>query len=432
MKQRDVQNGARRAFAVAAIITSLSLQNSHAEDWRQWRGPDRDGKSKETGLLKQWPTGGPKLAWKATGLGKGFSDVAVVKHRIYTMGDKGDASFIVALGPDHKVLWSTKVGKPGSVGWGNFVGPRGTPTVDGEMLYAVGQWGDLVCLNAADGKEVWRKNYDSDFGAERPEWGYSESPLIDGDKVIVFPGGSKGAMVALNKKTGEVIWQSSEITDQTQYASTVAASIGGVPQYVQLSMANVVGISPKDGAVLWKAQRKGKTAVIPTPIVDGDFVYVTSGYSVGCNLFKVTGSDGKYAAEEVYANKVMVNHHGGVVLVEGKIYGYSDGKGLVCQDFKTGDLVWNERSKANKGAVTYADGMLYCREENNGDVLLVAASPSGFSEKGRLKQPERASEKAWAHPSISGGKLYLRDQDLLLCYEIKEASTPAAGRASGQ
>lgn len=405
-------------MALAFVSACLALQSLRADDWPQWRGPNRDGKTKETGLLKQWPDGGPKLAWKAIGLGKGFSDVAVVKDRVYTMGDKDDASFIIALGPDHKVLWSTKVGKPGSVGWGDFVGPRGTPTIDGEMIYAVGQWGDLVCLNA-DGKEVWRKDYDRDFGAKRPEWGYSESPLIDGDKLVVFPGGSKGAMVALNKKTGEVLWQSKDIADPTQYASVISATIGGVPQYVEMSMDNVVGVAPKDGSVLWKAPRKGRTAVIPTPIVQGDFVYVSSGYGVGCNLIKITAEGGKLSAQEVYANKVMVNHHGGVVLVDGKLYGYSDGKGLVCQDFKSGDMVWSEKNKAKKGAVTYGDGMLYCREEDSGDVILVEASPAAFAEKGRLKQPDRAREKAWTHPTISGGGLYVRDQDVLYCYDIK-------------
>jgi outer membrane protein assembly factor BamB len=418
MKRLANISALRAPLALAAMIIGLTGHSSLAADWPQWRGPNRDGKSTETGLLKTWPSGGPKMAWKANGLGRGYSDVVIIKDTIYTLGDKGDSSFLIAIGPDHKVKWSTKVGKPGSVGWGNFEGPRSTATVAGDKLYAVGQWGDLVCLSTAGGKEVWRKSYDDDFGAERPEWGYSESPLIDGDKVIVFPGGKNGAMVALNKNTGEVLWRSTNITDQTQYASTMGATIAGIPQYVQLSMANVVGIS-KDGAVLWQAPRKGNTAVIPTPIVQDDFVYVTSGYTVGCNLFKVTAEGAKLSAQEVYANKVMANHHGGVVLVDGKIYGYSDGKGLVCQDFKTGDLVWSERAKANKGAVTYADGMLYCREENNGDVILVTASPTGFSEKGRLKQPDRSGDKAWSHPTICNGKLYLRDQDLLLCYDIK-------------
>ena len=184
-------------------------------------------------------------------------------------------------------------------------------------------------------------------------------------------------------------------------------------------MGNVVGIAPKDGSVLWKAERKGKTAVSPTPIVQDEYVYVTSGYGVGCNLFKVSKEGATFSAQQVYANKVMANHHGGVVLVDGKVYGYSDGKGLVCQDFKTGEMTWSDREKMKKGAVTYADGMLYCREEDSGDVILVEASPKAFSEKGRFKQPERAKEKAWAHPTISGGKLYLRDQDLLLCYDIK-------------
>ncbi|MFI5378303.1 MAG: PQQ-binding-like beta-propeller repeat protein, partial [Tepidisphaerales bacterium] len=340
--------------------------------------------------------------------------------RLYTMGDVGDASVVMALSAaDGKVAWTTKVGKPGAPGWGGFAGPRCLPTVDGGQVFAVDQWGELICVAAADGKEQWRKNYGRDFGAQRPEWGFSESPLVDGDRVVVTPGGPGGAVVALNRKTGDVIWQSKGFSEGAQYSSIVIAELGGMRQYVQLFMNNLVGISPTDGAVLWKAPRKGATAVITTPIVDGNIVYVTSGYGVGCNAFKITSDAGKFSAEQVYANKEMANHHGGVVQVGENAFGYSDGKGLICQDLKSGKLLWAEKDKVKKGAVSFADGMLYFRQEDDGTVVLVQPAAGGFTEKGRLQQPDRAKEKAWPHPIIANGKLYLRDQDLLLCYDVK-------------
>jgi outer membrane protein assembly factor BamB len=276
----------------------------------------------------------------------------------------------------------------------------------------------MICVTSNDGKIKWKKHFVDDFDGTVPKWGYSESPLVDGNQVVVTPGGPKGAIVALNKQTGDVIWQSKEFTDEAHYSSIVAAEFGGVHQYVQLTSESVVGISPKDGSVLWKAARAGRVAVIPTPIVEGNYVYVTSGYDVGCNLFKVTLKDGKFTVEQVYKNRNMVNHHGGVVKVGDYLYGYSDSKGLVCQNFLTGDIVWGERDRVKKGAVSCADGMLYFREERSGDMVLIEADPKSYSEKGRFAQPDRAKEMAWPHPVLAAGRLYLRDQNTLLCYDL--------------
>jgi len=322
-------------------------------------------------------------------------------------------------GEGGKLVWPATVGMAGARGWGGFGGPRCTPTVDGGQVFAVDQWGTLVCVNAADGAEQWRKEYEKDFGAKRPEWGYSESPLVDKNQVVVTPGGEGGAMVALNRKNGEVIWRSKGFGDGAQYASIVVAQFGGVRQYVQLFMNNLMGVSAKDGAVLWNVERKGSTAVITTPIIEGDMVYVTSGYGIGCNGFKITAQGGKFSAEEVYANKDMANHHGGVVQAGGNVFGYSDGKGLVCQEIRSGKQLWAEKEKVKKGCVSLADGMLYVREEDTGTVVLVAVSAEGFKEQGRLTQPDRAKEKAWPHPTIANGKLYLRDQGMLVCYDVK-------------
>lgn len=392
-----------------------------ASDWPQWRGPNRDGISKETGLLKEWPADGPPLAWKTNGLGQGFSSVSVADGKIFTLGDRPDASYVIALAEkDGKHVWAAKLGRAGAPG--GYVGTRCTPTVDGNLVFSLGQFGDLACMEAERGTEKWRKNLNEDFGGRMMSgWGNSESPLVDGDKLICTPGGSKGTLVALNKNTGEPLWRSAEIRDNAAYSSVIVGEIGGVRQYIQLTDSSVFGVATDTGKLLWRAERKGRTAVIPTPIVRGDHVYVTSGYGVGCNLFKISSAGGKFSAQEVYANKEMANHHGGVVLIGEHLYGHSDGKGWVCQNFKDGEAAWAERPKLGKGALTAADGHLYLRAESGkGTVVLIEASPAGFKEKGRFDQPDRARENSWPHPVITNGKLYLRDQDLLLCYDVKQ------------
>ncbi len=401
-------------------LFALGLGSGAASDWPQWRGPNRDGVSAETGLLKEWPKGGPPLAWKATGLGAGYSSVSVAAGRLFTMGEIAGASSVIALDEKTgKLLWSAKVG--GTGGGDGYPGPRCTPTVDGERVYAMNQFGDLVCVEAATGQEVWRKNLAKDFGGRMMSgWGYSESPLVDGERLVCTPGGSKGTLLALDKKTGAVLWQSKEFTDNAAYSSVIAAKVGGVPQYIQLTDASVAGGGPQNGRLLWRGPRRGATAVIPTPIVHDDHVYVTSGYGVGCNLFKVSMTSPDFKAEQVYANKVMVNHHGGVVRLGDHLYGYSDGKGWTCQEFKTGKAVWQDKEKLGKGSLVCADGHLYLRcQDGPGAVVLIEASPDGWKEKGRFDQPDRSSANSWPHPVIANGKLYLRDQDVLLCYDVK-------------
>jgi outer membrane protein assembly factor BamB len=408
-----------QGVALASLFSTATPALS--ADWPQWRGPNRDGKSAETGLLKEWPAGGPALRWAATGLGAGYSAVAVVGDRIYTAGDRDGSSYVLALNAkDGKPIWSTRMGKAGAPGWGGFAGPRAIPTVAGNLVFAVDQWGEMVCLDASSGQEKWRKNFKSDFGGDRPEWGYSESPLVDGDNVMVTPGGSKGAIVALKKDTGALVWQTKEFTDPAHYSSLVIAEIGGVRQYVQLTPANVVGVAAADGKVLWQAERKGKTAVIPTPVVKDDMVYVTSGYGVGCNLFKIAAAGGKFTATQAYELKPIDNHHGGVIEVGGMIYGHSDKGGWTCQDMKTGEVKWQD-GKFGKGSISYVDGMFVLRQEDKskGTVALIEASPAGFKEHGRFDQPNHSGKNTWPHPVIAGGKLFLRDQDRLFCYDLK-------------
>ena len=404
------------------VITSFSINVLGASgDWPQWRGPNRDGHSPDAGLLKQWPAGGPKLLWKAPGLGSGYTSVSAVGNRLFAMGDKDDASYVIAMNrTDGQPLWTAKVGKAGAPGWGGFAGPRCTPTVNGDLVFAVGQYGEVACVDAASGKEHWRKDYVKDFGGKLPEWGYCGMPLVDGDRVILVPGGQRGNLAALNKNTGELIWQSKEFTDSIHYSSPIVAEIGGVRQYIQLTDASVAGIAAADGRLLWRAARKGSTAVIPTPIYHDGHVYVSSGYGAGCNLFKITAADGKFSAVESYANKTMTNHHGGVVLVGKCLYGFSDNKGWTCQDFETGKTLWQEKGQLGKGSLVYADGMFYLRaEDGKGTVALIEATPEGYREKGRFDQPDRSDKNSWPHPVVAGGRLYLRDQDVLLCYDIE-------------
>jgi len=405
-----------KPLALLLCVSSSHLFAAPA-DWPQWRGPGRDGHSADTGLLKTWPSTGPTLLWKASGLGIGYSSVAVSNGQIFTMGDGEKKSHILALDLDGKELWKAAVGRTG----GNYEGTRGTPTVSEGLVYGLGQFGDLVCVEARTGKEKWRRSLEKDFGGAVGGWNYSESPLVDGDKLVCAPGGKGGAVVALNKATGEEIWRSKDHTDRSEYTSIVAAKIAGAMQYVHLTDRHLVGIDADTGRVLWKTSRRGSTAVIPTPIVHGDHVYVTSGYGVGCNLFKISKSGDKLEVEEVYSRKDMVNHHGGVVKVGDHLYGYSDGKGWVCQDFLTGKTLWREE-KLGKGSIAFADGMLYLREEDGkGKVALIEASPEGWKEHGRFDQPFRSHQNSWAHPVVTDGRLYLRDMDVLLCYAVKKS-----------
>jgi outer membrane protein assembly factor BamB len=275
------------------------------------------------------------------------------------------------------------------------------------------------------GELVWRKSLTDEMGGSEPNWGYTESPLIDGDQVVCTPGGAKGAVAALNKKTGELLWQSSGFQDGAQYSSLSVSGAGGVRQYVQLTDKSVAGVAAKDGKVLWRHNRPGKIT-IPTPICFGDFVYVTSGYGIGCNLLKLTPEGDGMKVKEEYANTNVVNHHGGVVLLDGHIYGHSDSKGWVCQDVKTGEVVWSSRA-LGKGSMTCADGCLICYSEDKGVVTLVPASTKEWKETGRFKIPvetslERKRGKIWTHPVVADGKLYLRDQDLIFCYDLKDQS----------
>ena len=408
---------------ISAILLS-GVGATFAADWPQWRGPDRDEISREKGLLKKWPAAGPRVLWTFNDAGTGYSGIAVVGNRLFTMGADSSTENVYAIDVEtHKKVWSTPIAARFSNGWGD--GPRGTPTVDGDLLYAMGGQGELVCVESVTGKKIWHVNMRKDLGGDMMSgWGYTESPLVDGNHIICTPGGAKGTLAALDKKTGKVAWRSKAFTDKAAYSSVVMATVCGIKQYVQLTGNNVFGIAADDGRLLWSYPHQTRTAAIPTPIVFDDCVFVSSGYGTGCTLVKLTPSGNEIKAEKVYANKNMTNHHGGVVRVGDYLYGYSDGKGWVCQEFKTGNTAW-ESKKLGKGCVTYADGGLYCYAENDGTVVLIDASPQGWNERGRFKLPketqlDRKKGKIWTHPVVANGRLFLRDQDLMFCLDVKE------------
>ena len=414
----------RRIILPLSVIFTMTL-SLHADrfDWPQWRGLDRTGKTTEADLLEKWPESGPEQLWVSRDAGLGYSGPAVVGNRLVTMGLRGEAEQLICLDVETgQELWTVDVGGLYENGWGD--GPRSTPTVDEDRVYALGAKGDLVCVRLADGEMEWRTTL-TDFGGAIPNWGYSESVLIDGDRLLCTPGGDQGAILALDKKTGEKIWQTADFTDPAHYASIIVAEHDGQRQYIQLTEQSVVGIAADSGNVLWQTPWPGRVAVVPTPIFANGHVYVSSGYGVGCDLFRIA-NDG--TVESVYddrAKKVLKNHHGGVILVDDHLYGYSDGVGWVCQELMSGKMVWRDRESLGKGSLCFADGRLYCVDKDGGEVVLITATPDGWEEHGRFKlspQTELRKPKGriWTHPVVANGKLFLRDQELLFCYDVKE------------
>ncbi|QDV51550.1 PQQ-binding-like beta-propeller repeat protein [Gimesia fumaroli] len=434
----------RPLWTVPLTLLLLATVSVQAADWAQWQGPNRNSISPETGLRSTFPADF-KPAWSFKDCGIGYSAPAVVNDDVYLLGadkqENGDyVEFALALDPNGKQLWKTEVTnyKEGIMlsKWGH--GPRSTPSIADGRLFGIGGNGDLFALDQKTGKILWQVNMREAFGSSlsgargKPEntWGYCESPLVDGKHVICTPGGDQGTVVSLEAATGKLVWQSKELTDACSYSSAVIADFGGVKQYVVLSAKQLAGVRASDGKLLWTAEVPvNEIAVIPTPIVSGNLVYTTCDYDAGCGLVEVNKAGDKFTAKVLYKNKTMSNHHGGVVLIDGKIYGWSgktSARGRwVCQDLKTGESVWMEGRAAPAGCVIAADGHIYCFTQDDGELVCIEANSKEFKETGRFTIPERTKQqsllgKVWARPVISNGKLYLRDQDLLFCYDIKE------------
>lgn len=424
------------SFVLAVVVTlgAVLETRSHALEWPGWRGPRRDGVSRETGLAPSWPPGGPPLAWKADGMGKGFSSVAVASGRIYTLGDRDGAQHLLAFDAENGALiWKTRVGPTFADGNG---GPRGTPSVAGNQVFALATSGDLVAADAMTGNELWRRNLATDFGGKMMSgWGWSESPLIDGDRIVVTPGSASAALVALDRMTGKEIWRAAVPalgeagTDGAAYSSIVVTEAAGVRQYVQLLGRGLIGVRASDGHFLWGYNRiANATANIATPVVRANWVFASTGYGAGSALVEITkGDDGTIGAREVYfvsADKFQ-NHHGGMVLLGNHVYG-GDGqnRGLpTCLDLATGKVVWGgniRNAGTGSAAVVAADGQLYFRYQN-GVVLLIEASPEQYRETGTLTIPN-VTQPSWSLPVVADGRLYLREQDTLYVYDVRKPS----------
>ena len=411
---------------LAGALAFSAIAMAPASDWPGWRGPHRDGISNETGLMKTWPEDGPKLLWEAEGFGQGYSSVAIAEGRIFTLGKTKEGEALFAINAeDGQILWQTL--------FGTGKHSNGSPQVDGDLVYAIGLAGDLVCARVDTGEIVWKKNFATDFGGIMMSgWGFSESPLIDGDRLICTPGGPEAMMVALDKKTGGEIWRSPSPADLGKkgkdgagYSSIMISEGAGVKQYVQVTGRGVIGVRAKDGEPLWHYNPVANgTANIPTPLIEGDFVFCSTGYGTGAALLKLSKSgDGVKADEQYFLNgKVFQNHHGGMVLRDGHVYaGHAHNNGFpTCLEMSTGKIVWGGDPRgpgSGSAAVLLAGDDLIFRYED-GVVALIEATAEGYQLKSQFR-PVFQKGKSWAHPVVVDGRLYLREQEKMMCYDLR-------------
>lgn len=414
-------------FVLPVLVSPLTVVG---EDWPTFRGPQRTGVSTETGLLKSWPEGGPKLLWKADGVGRGYSSLAVGNGRIFTLGDglteEDKDEYLIAVDQKSgKFLWKTKTGGPWTNGQSSWQSSRSTPSTDGTMVYVISPHGVLVACDVTNGDEKWRVDLMQEYGGKKGDsWGYSESPTIDGDLLLCTPGGDESTVVALKKSTGELLWKVAQPGNRgAGHSSAVITEIGAVKVYVQVTAAGAMGIRAADGILLWNYPIERTTAVIPTPIVKDDLVFVVAGYKRGAALVRQKpAADNKVEIEEIYGMKPpLANKHGGVVRIGDYVYGDSDDAGVpYCAEMLTGEVKWKARASGkNSAAFSAADGYLYIHFAN-GTMVLAKADPEGYKESGSFTVPETGERPSWAHPVIADGKLLLRENNAILCYDIRE------------
>ncbi|MFN2445816.1 MAG: PQQ-binding-like beta-propeller repeat protein [Vicinamibacterales bacterium] len=394
-------------------LVVAAAQGTASAEWSQWRGPNRDGISAETGLLQQWPAGGPKPLWRGTGVGEGYSSFSHAAGRLYTLGARGDTEYVVALdAATGKKVWETVNGRRFRNDRGD--GPRSTPTVDGQRLYVFGGSGDLSCLDAGTGSKIWSLNVVQKLGGSNPYWGYSESPLVIGDRILVNVGGRRASIVAFAKQDGRILWQNHD--DEAGYSSPVLLRAGSFAQAVFFTGSRVLAVDPQNGRLVWSYNRVSNgTANVATPVVRGSRVFVSSDYGTGAALLDVQAAVGGASATEVYFTRDMRNHHASSVLVGDTLYGFSSSI-LTALTFETGKTAWRNRS-VGKGSVIYGDQRLYLYSED-GVVGLADASPAGYQERGRF-EIAAVGPPTWSHPIIAGGRLIIRDQDHVYAYGIK-------------
>lgn len=412
-----------RALIAILLLSPASLLAADPKQptWPGWRGPDRTGVSSEKGLLSSWPKEGPKLLWTCEGLGEGYSTPSIAAGKLYIMGSKSAEEYVHAVDIHKgKILWSQKIGKVGENTGPPYPGPRATPTIDGDQLYTLGSDGDLVCLRCADGKPIWSRHLGKEFEGNRGTWAYCESPLIDGDALVCTPGGTKAALLKLEKKTGKVIWQMPlEEAHRAGYASIVIAEVGKRRVYVTFMGAGLTGVDAATGKFLFRYKRNVGGVSAMTPIIHDGCVFSSASGNEdagGDALLRLSETKDGVSAKQVYFLSNMKNFHGGVVRLDDQIYG-SGGVGLVCMDFATGNVRWKDRT-IGAGSLMAADGMLYLRN-TRGQMALIEAQPNKYIEKGRFSQEKRSRFPTFSHPVVVGGKLFLRDADYLFCHDVK-------------
>ncbi len=407
------------------IVTILAVglcRHSLAADWPSFRGPNRDGICTETGLLRQWPEEGPTLLWRSEQVGEGFAGMSVHGALLYTMGNHNGVEYVICVDTANqgRPMWGFPIG-PVRHNGGGYAGPRCTPSIYRDRIYALGLVGDLVCLDAMNGQLKWRCSLPAEYAGTVPKWGYSESPLVDGQWVLCTPGGSLATILALYRLNGQKVW-ASPIGDPAGYSSLVKVSIGGTEQYVQFTAAGVVGVRVRGGDLLWRwDQPANETANVNTPLWFGQTIFAAGGQGAGSGVvFPIKHGD-EFIPKPVYFKKELQIDHGGAILWNGYVYACVNPNRLTCFDYKTGEVKWQDES-CGKCSLLFADGMLYARDEL-GSVSLVRATPEGFSLQGRFVPPRRSRKQSWVHPVISGGKLFLREQNTLFCYDVVNQPT---------
>ncbi len=421
-------------LAILLIPALNAAEQASSPSWPVFHGPKGDNISTDTGLLKSWPEGGPKLLWKTETLGNtefpGYSGVTVADGMLFTTGnaktdgqtDKDAHSYVFALdAATGKQLWQYDNGPAWT---GHYPGDRSTPTVDGDRVYALSAMGRLACLEAKTGKEIWAKDVVKDYEVKLPTWAYAESPVVDGDKVVVWPGGKKAAAVAFNKLTGEEIWATPGVDELGNYATMAIFEQDGLRMYGNMTQKGFLIVNAKTGEQLAYHAHPTKHDINATmPFYSDGKILLSSGYATtGTVLLKLTVADGKVALEQLWQEKKLDNQHGGLIVVDGCIYGSSHhykGGIWLCLKWEDGSIAWEERG-VRQGSVSYADGMLYCMSEKDGTVALVKATPEKYEEVSRFVLPEEGAGLYWAHPVICGGKLYLRHSQFLYCYDVAE------------
>lgn len=416
----------RLFLAVAACC--LVVDQASAGDWPQWRGPRRNAQSQEKLASHNWEEAAPKHLWTVDGFGNGFSSVAVQDGRLFTVGNFEDGQAVVAANAgDGSIVWKSAV--TDAAPKHSYEGSRCTPTVAGEMLYVVTSNGAIACLRSADGEIVWKRDFRDWGGQMMSGWGYSESPLVDGDRVLCTPGGSDAMVVCLNRMTGEEVWSCKASIpgdagkDGAGYSSIVTSNALGIPQYVQLVGRGLLGIDAATGKQLWSYNRvANRVANISTPIVEGNFIFASTSYKTGAALVELQRTAAGIVVEEKYflEGEVFNNHHGGMILLDGHIFaGHQQNQGFpTCVRMSDGEIVWGGKLRGpGKGsaAVLLIDGHLIFRYED-GLVALIQATSSGYQLKGSF-EPDYQEGKSWAHPVVVNGKLYLREQNRLMCYQ---------------